>query len=69
MKTAGIVRGIGPESTIEYYRQIVAAYRVRLRYDSYPSVIINSIEAQQARWTLIRPPSPSWDNGCGCEVM
>ncbi len=27
VKTAGIVGGIGPESTIEYYRQILACYR------------------------------------------
>ena len=29
MKTVGIIGGIGPESTIEYYRQIIAAYRER----------------------------------------
>ena len=29
MKTVGIIGGIGPESTIEYYRMIIAAYRER----------------------------------------
>jgi aspartate/glutamate racemase len=29
MKTLGIVGGIGPESTIQYYRSIIAAYRAR----------------------------------------
>jgi len=29
MKTVGIIGGIGPESTIEYYRLIIAAYRER----------------------------------------
>ena len=43
MKTAGIIGGIGPESTIEYYRQIVAAYREQKTDGSYPSIIINSI--------------------------
>ena len=44
MKTAGIVGGIGPESTIDYYRSIVAAYRAK-RPDAYPALIINSIDA------------------------
>jgi len=29
MKTVGIIGGIGPESTIEYYRFIVEGYRER----------------------------------------
>lgn len=44
MKTLGIVGGIGPESTIEYYRQIVASYRTRRPDGSFPPVIINSID-------------------------
>ncbi len=43
MKTVGIIGGIGPESTIEYYRQIIAAYRERQTDGSYPSIIINSV--------------------------
>jgi aspartate racemase len=44
MKTVGIIGGIGPESTIEYYRFIVAGYRERKGDGSYPSIIINSID-------------------------
>src|SRR5512135_2944576 len=44
MKTLGIVGGIGPESTVDYYRQIVTAYRARNPDGSYPPVIINSID-------------------------
>src|SRR5512141_1886708 len=44
MKTLGIVGGIGPESTIEYYRLIVASYRARRPDGSFPPVIINSID-------------------------
>ncbi len=44
MKTVGIIGGIGPESTIEYYRQIITAYRERTRDGSYPSLLINSID-------------------------
>ncbi|MEA2257634.1 MAG: aspartate racemase [Acidobacteriaceae bacterium] len=50
MKVAGIIGGIAPESTIEYYRLIVAAYRERLGDGSYPAVLINSIDiAEDAR--------------------
>jgi aspartate racemase len=43
VKTVGIIGGVGPESTIEYYRSLVASYR-RLRPDGgYPPVIINSV--------------------------
>jgi aspartate racemase len=44
MKTVGIIGGIGPESTIVYYRSIVAAYREQRRDGSYPSILINSID-------------------------
>ena len=44
MKTLGIIGGIGPESTIEYYRLIVGAYRARKPDGSFPPIIINSID-------------------------
>lgn len=47
MKTLGIIGGIGPESTIEYYRLIVAAYRERTRDGSYPPIVINSIDLKK----------------------
>jgi len=47
MKTIGIVGGIGPESTITYYRQLVAAYRERRPDGSYPPILINSIDLKQ----------------------
>ena len=47
MKTVGIIGGIGPESTIEYYRLIVESYRDRKKNESYPSIIINSIDLQK----------------------
>ena len=52
MKIAGIIGGIGPESTIEYYRLIISLYRERTRDGSYPQLIINSIDLQRMR-TLI----------------
>ncbi|MEW5869831.1 MAG: aspartate/glutamate racemase family protein [Chloroflexota bacterium] len=47
MKTVGIVGGIGPESTIEYYRQIIALYRQQRRDGSYPRILINSIDMKK----------------------
>ena len=47
MKTLGIIGGIGPESTIEYYRLIIASYRERTRDDSSPSIIINSLDVRK----------------------
>jgi aspartate racemase len=29
MRTAGIIGGLGPESTIDYYRSIISRYRAR----------------------------------------
>lgn len=44
MKTVGIVGGIGPESTIEYYRFLIAEYQARARDGSYPTALINIID-------------------------
>lgn len=41
----GIVGGTGPESTIDYYRSLIATWRRRRPDGSYPRVIIDSIEA------------------------
>jgi aspartate racemase len=43
MKTLGIIGGLGPESTIDYYQRIIALYRERTRDGSYPEFIINSV--------------------------
>jgi len=47
MKTAGVIGGIGPESTLEYYRLLVAGYRQRTLDGGYPSIIINSIDLKR----------------------
>jgi aspartate racemase len=44
MQTLGIIGGIAPESTIEYYRQIIASYRKQKPDGSYPPLLINSID-------------------------
>jgi aspartate racemase len=47
MKTLGIIGGIGPESTVEYYRTIISLYRERTGDGSYPSILINSIDLKK----------------------
>jgi aspartate racemase len=47
MKTLGIIGGLGPESTIDYYGRIIAIYRERTRDGSYPQFIINSIDLKK----------------------
>jgi aspartate racemase len=43
MKTAGIIGGIAPESTIQYYRQAIAEYQRLTNENEFPAIIINSI--------------------------
>src|SRR6266498_2833173 len=47
MKTLGIIGGLGPESTIDYYARIIALYRGRTQDGSYPQFIINSIDLKK----------------------
>jgi len=48
MKTVGIVGGLGPESTIDYYRSIISLYRRKVEDASYPSIIIISLDVDRA---------------------
>ena len=45
MKPIGVIGGIGPESTIDYYRAMIAAYRERQPDGSYPAIVISSVDA------------------------
>jgi aspartate racemase len=47
MKTLGIIGGIAPESTIDYYRLIIACYRRQKPDGSYPPILINSIDLKK----------------------
>ena len=49
MKTLGIIGGLGPESTIDYYGRIIALYRERNPDGSYPSLLINSVDLNKVR--------------------
>ncbi len=43
MKTLGIIGGLGPESTIEYYKEVMRVYRERIDDGSQPEFLINSV--------------------------
>jgi len=43
MKKVGIVGGLGPASTIDYYRDIIETYRKVYGDDNYPEIVIDSI--------------------------
>ncbi|MGH7984089.1 MAG: aspartate/glutamate racemase family protein [Candidatus Udaeobacter sp.] len=47
MKTLGIIGGLGPESTIDYYQKIIGLYRERTGDGSYPEFIINSVDLRK----------------------
>lgn len=42
MKTIGIIGGIGPESTLDYYREIIAAFNTKYAHLAYPEIILYS---------------------------
>ena len=46
MKTAGMIGGLGHESTIDYYRAIISRYHAQ-RPNEYPSIIINSLDVSK----------------------
>lgn len=46
-KSVGIIGGIGPESTIIYYREIVRRFRELDKSGHYPRVILNCIDVSE----------------------
>jgi aspartate racemase len=44
LKTLGIIGGIAPASTVDYYRLLIDSYREQTKAGSYPSILINSID-------------------------
>ena len=46
-KVIGIIGGIAPPSTIDYYRKIISGFQERGKTSQYPSILINSIDMTQ----------------------
>ena len=44
MNTIGIIGGIGPESTVAYYRLLVQLFQERLDTKHYPELVLHSID-------------------------
>lgn len=60
MKKIGIVGGLGPESTSEYYRNIMASFRESYEQNGFPEIIIDSLDLKNftslvegGRWEAI----------------
>jgi aspartate racemase len=47
VRTLGVIGGIAPASTIEYYRTLIATYQARVPDGSSPPILINSIDLQR----------------------
>jgi aspartate racemase len=47
MKVIGIIGGIGPESTTDYYRRLLAAHDKRRPQEGNPAIFINSIDLKK----------------------
>lgn len=47
MKTLGIIGGLGPESTLDYYQRIIALYRERTGGEHNPEFIIVSVDLRK----------------------
>ena len=79
-KIAGLVGGTGPESTIEYYKQIIARWRERVTDGSYPALVITAgawtsqllrrwpvklqVTRQVLGWVWPKTPEANW-----CDVQ
>ena len=44
VKILGMIGGTGPESTVEYYRRLIATYHARVSQSGAPPIIINSVD-------------------------
>ena len=47
MKTLGVIGGLGPESTVDYYQRIIALYRQRTADGHYPEFIVVSVDLRK----------------------
>jgi aspartate racemase len=48
MKSVGLIGGLGPESTVDYYRSLITTHRARYPDEDPPSIIINSVNMKYA---------------------
>ena len=60
MKKIGLIGGLGPESTLEYYRGIIEAFRPTYEQHGFPEIVIESVnlrsfteQAESGEWDAI----------------
>jgi aspartate racemase len=58
MKKVGIIGGIGPASTLDYYSGIISGVRAKTNDDIYPEIVINSINMTEM---LSAVQNESWE--------
>jgi aspartate racemase len=44
VKKIGLIGGLGPESTLEYYRNIIASFRESYEQTGFPEIVIDSLD-------------------------
>src|SRR5262245_7333196 len=49
----GIVGGIGPESTGDYYHRLISRWRVRGPANTYPSILVDSLNSRAALGAML----------------
>lgn len=47
MSIIGLIGGLGPESTIDYYKLIIEAWRARTGGESNPRIVVNSLDVEK----------------------
>jgi aspartate racemase len=68
MKTLGIVGGLGPESTVDYYQKVIHLYRERVGGDVYPQFFINSVDLNKVREPVLANDLPRLANNIIAEI-
>ena len=58
MRKVGIIGGIGPASTLDYYNGIINGFRAKSKDGNYPEIVINSINMTEM---LSYVSSENWD--------
>ena len=58
MKKIGIIGGLGPQSTIDYYRAIIAAFKPTYETSGYPEI---AVESMDLRWFTEQTQAGRWD--------
>jgi aspartate racemase len=58
MKKIGIVGGLGPESTIDYYRGIIDAFKPTFQTLGFPEIAVESVNL---RWFTEQADGGGWD--------